>query len=151
MKLAISNLVSCAKIDDVPYQVVDSGLSIVERNLRNLIKQLEENSGSDWILRKSVNDIGEENGRRLIEKSCLMLNYIRELDKKYNFEQNLESRRWRLLTDLSEIWTVLNELTPEQLRGYGTMTRGDDKLLTDRINKILTLCNEMRNILSGQA
>ncbi len=138
-------------MDQNVHRAINSGLSIVERNLRNLIKQLEENSGSDWILRKSVNDIGEENGRRLIEKSCLMLNYIRELEKKYNFEQNLESRRWRLLTDLSEIWTVLNELTPEQLRGYGTMTRGDDKLLTDRINKILTLCNEMRNILSGQA
>ncbi|MGO9644152.1 MAG: hypothetical protein ACLPY5_05335 [Candidatus Bathyarchaeia archaeon] len=140
-----------AAMDQNVHRAINSGLSIVERNLRNLIKQLEENSGSDWILRKSVNDIGEENGRRLIEKSCLMLNYIRELEKKYNFEQNLESRRWRLLTDLSEIWTVLNELTPEQLRGYGTMTRGDDKLLTDRINKILTLCNEMRNILSGQA
>jgi len=138
-------------MDQNVQRAINSGLSIVERNLRNLIKQLEENSGSDWILRKSVNDIGEEDGRQLIEKSHLMLNYIRELEKIYNLEQNLESRRWRLLTDLSEIWTVLNELAPEQLRGYGTMTHGDDKLLTDRINKILTLCNEMRNILSGDS
>ncbi|HKM77268.1 MAG TPA: hypothetical protein VJZ32_12715 [Candidatus Bathyarchaeia archaeon] len=139
-----------AEMDQNVQRAINSGLFIVERNLRNLIKQLEESHGADWILRKSVNDIREEETRQLIEKSGILLNEICELGKAYNLEQNVESTRWRSLNDLSEIWTVLNELTPKQLGGYGTMTQVDNDMLTDRINKMLTICNEMRTILSGQ-
>ena len=137
-------------MDENIQRAINSGLSIVERNLRNIIKDLKEDNGSEWILRKSLNDIDKETARQLTEKAELMLDDIREFDNAYKLEKNLESTRWRLTTSLSEIWSILNELTPEHLRGYGTMTPEEDNELKARIDRTLAVCNEMRNILSNQ-
>lgn len=135
-------------MDENVRRAVNSGLLIVERNIRNLIKELEHNQNSNWILQKSVNDIPEESIRKLIEKSELMLTGIRRLEQTYNLEQNVVSTRWRLMNSLAEIWSVLNELTPERLTGYGSITAGENDTLTMRINEILALCNDMRTILA---
>jgi len=135
-------------LDENVRRAVNSGLLIVERNIRNLIKELEHNQNSNWILQKSVNDIPEESIRKLIEKSELMLTGIRRLEQTYNLEQNIVSTRWRLMNSLAEIWSVLNELTPERLTGYGSITAGENDTLTMRINEILALCNDMRTILA---
>jgi len=135
-------------VDENVRRAVNSGLLIVERNIRNLIKELEHNQNSNWILQKSVNDIPEESIRKLIEKSELMLTGIRRLEQTYNLEQNVVSTRWRLMNSLAEIWSVLNELTPERLTGYGSITAGENDTLTMRINEILALCNDMRTILA---
>jgi len=135
-------------VDENVRRAVNSGLLIVERNIRNLIKELEHNQNSNWILQKSVNDIPEESIRKLIEKSELMLTGIRRLEQTYNLEQNIVSTRWRLMNSLAEIWSVLNELTPERLTGYGSITAGENDTLTMRINEILALCNDMRTILA---
>ena len=135
-------------MDENVRRAVNSGLLIVERNIRNLIKELEHNQNSNWILQKSVNDIPEESIRKLIEKSELMLTGIRRLEQTYNLEQNVVSTRWRLMNSLAEIWSVLNELTPERLSGYGSITAGENDTLTMRINEILALCNDMRTILA---
>lgn len=135
-------------MDENVRRAVNSGLLIVERNIRNLIKELEHNQNSNWILQKSVNDIPEESIRKLIEKSELMLTGIRRLEQTYNLEQNIVSTRWRLMNSLAEIWSVLNELTPERLTGYGSITAGENDTLTMRINEILALCNDMRTILA---
>jgi len=137
-------------MDENIQRAINSGLSIVERGLRNIIKDLKEDNESEWILRKSLNDIDEETARQLTEKAELMLDDIREFDNAYKLEKNLESTRWRLTTSLSEIWSILNELTPEHLRGYGTMTPEEDNELKARIDRTLAVCNEMRNILSNQ-
>jgi len=137
-------------VDENVRRAVNSGLLIVERNIRNLIKELEHNQNSNWILQKSVNDIPEESIRKLIEKSELMLTGIRRLEQTYNLEQNVVSTRWRLMNSLAEIWSVLNELTPERLSGYGSITADEKDTLTMRINEILALCNDMRTILADQ-
>jgi len=136
-------------MDQNVRRAINSGLYVIERNIRNLIRELENQP--DWILRKSVNDLTEETTRQLAEKSKLMLTEIGELEQAYNLDQTIESTRWRLTNSLSEVWSILNELTSDQLRGYGTMTPMEAEALTNRISKITTLCNEMRNILSNQA
>jgi len=135
-------------VDENVRRAINSGLFIVERNIRNLIKELEHNQNSNWILQKSVNDIPEESIRKLIEKSELMLAEIRSLEQTCNLEQSIVSTRWRLTNNLSEIWSILNELTFDHLSGYGTMTVSETKMLTGRINEIMSLCNEMRSILA---
>lgn len=137
-------------MDQSVMRSINSGLYIVERNIRNLINELEENQGTDWILKKSVNDISEKNARYLTEKANVLLNEIRQLERIYKLEQTIDSMSWRLLKSLFEIWTILSDLTPEGLKGYGTMTAEEASMLTDHVNKIMDLCNEMRNTLSNQ-
>ena len=137
-------------MDQDVLRAINSGLLIVERNIRALTKELREDPDSEWILRKSVSDVNKATVRQLTEKSDLMLNEIRELEQACKLSRNVDSRRWRLTTNLPEIWSILNELTPDGLRGYGTMTQQESELLTTHINKMTTLCNEMRNALSNQ-
>ena len=77
-----------------------------------------------------------------------MLNEINELQKVFNVGKDTELVRWRIISDLTQVWTMLSDLSPDGLRGYGGLQPEESKLLAMHVDKMNAIRIDMERLLS---
>ena len=137
------------QMEESVHRAIQSGLFIIEKCLRDILQETRSRSESKtWLLRVRHSDINEDVATRLITEVEGMLKEIQELQKIFNIGKNPESIRWRIITNLNQIWTILSDLTPDRLLGYGQMEAEESKLLTTHVSRMHELAENMQRMLS---
>jgi len=128
---------------------IKSALSVIEKCLRDILQEIKTDSKSrSWLFKVRRSDISEEAASQLTVKAEEMLREIQELQRKFRIGKDDESIRWHVISDLSQIWTILSDLTPDGLQGYGQMPSEEGKLLTIHVDKMTTIRKDMERLLS---
>ncbi|MGA3405238.1 MAG: hypothetical protein ABSD49_05880 [Candidatus Bathyarchaeia archaeon] len=128
---------------------IKGGLSVIEKCLRDILEETKTNSQSrNWLLKERHSDISPYVATQLTSKAEEMLNEINELQKVFNVGKDTESVRWRIISDLTQVWTILSDLSPDGLRGYGALQPEESKLLTMHVDKMNAIRNDMERLLS---
>jgi len=105
------------------------------------MRQTDEKS--DSILESTINDIESETRRRISDAVESMLDEIGQIKKLFNLEPAEKSLRWEVISTLSEVWTILEDL-PEKISGaYGQMSDDAQNALRPRITRLLNMLNEL--------
>ena len=130
-------------------RAIQSGLFVIEKCLRDILQETRSRSESkNWLLRTRYSDINDDVANRLIVEAEEMLREIQELQKTFNMGKNPESIRWHLITSLNQIWTILSDLTPDRLLGFGQMKAEESKLLTTHVGRMHEIAENMQRMLS---
>ena len=136
-------------MEESVHRAIQSGLFIIEKCLRDILQETRTRSESKtWLLRVRHSDINDDVATRLITEVETMLREIQELQKTFNIGKNPESIRWRIITSLNQIWTILSDLTPDRLLGFGQMEAEESKLLTTHVSRMHAIAENMQKMLS---
>jgi len=128
---------------------IKSGLSVIEKCLRDILQEAKPDSKSkDWLLKIRHADISEDVASKVTVKAEEMLKEIQELQRMFEIGKDGESTRWHIISDLAQIWTILSDLSPDKLRGYGQMKPEESKLLTMHLDKMNAMRENMERMLS---
>jgi len=129
---------------------IKSGLSVIEKCLRDILQATKTDSESkNWLLKQRHSDINEAVASKLTVKAEEMLKEIQELQRMFEIGKDDESTRWHIISDLAQIWTILSDLSPDKLRGYGQMKPEESKLLTMHLDKMNAMREDMERMLSA--
>ena len=130
---------------------IKSGLSVIEKCLRDILQATKARSESkNWLFKRRHYDLSEDIARELTVKAEEMLKEIQELQRTFEIGRDDESARWHIIGNLAEIWTMLSDLSPDKLRGYGQMRPEDGKLLTMHVDRVNEIREDMERLLSAQ-
>ena len=89
--------------------------------------------------------------RRSLEKSLAGLrSLIAGFAGKYDLEPSKKRLRRVLITDASQIWTLLEDCRPSRMRGYGKINDSDAEALETEIQKFLSKINEVMQIFAAE-
>ena len=136
-------------MDENVHRAIQSGLSIIEKCLRDILQETRtESESKTWLLRVRHSDINDDVATRLSTEIEGMLREIQELQKTFNIGKNPESIRWRIITSLNQVWTILSDLTPSRLSGFGHMESEESELLSTHVNKMHEIAEKRQKILS---
>lgn len=131
------------------HRAIQSGLFIIEKCLRDILQEINTRSESKpWLLRVRHSDINDDVAVHLISEAEGMLKEIQDLQRAFNIGKNPESIRWRIITSLNQVWTILSDLTPSRLSGFGHMESEESELLSTHVNKMHEIAEKMQKILS---
>ncbi len=129
---------------------IKSGLSVIEKCLRDILQTTKTRSESkNWLFKRRHYDISEDVASELTVKAEEMLKEIQELQKMFVMGRDDESARWHIISNLAQIWTMLSDLSPDKLRGYGQMRPEDGKLLTIHVDRMIAIRKDMEKVLSA--
>ena len=111
-------------MDDNHKRVLGSSLQIIERRLRQIRQDLQQSGEeADSVLQSTINDIDPETTRRITDAVTSMLDEINQTKELFNLEVDHKALRWHIITTLSEIWNILDDLKPEKVsRAFGHMS-----------------------------
>ncbi len=131
---------------------IKSGLFVIEKCLREILQETKNDSkAKNWLLKVQHPDISDAEANTLTVKAEEMLKEIQELQRNFNVGKNEESIRWKVICDLHEIWTMLSDIMPDRLHGYGHVRPEDSELLTMHIERMNAIRKEMENALSPRS
>ena len=129
---------------------IKSGLSVIEKCLRDILQATKTRSESkNWLFKRRHYDLSEDVASELTVKAEEMLKEIQELQRMFEIGRDDESARWHIISDLAQIWTMLSDLSPDKLRGYGQMRPEDGKVLTMHVDRMNAIRKDMEKVLSA--
>ncbi|MGP8070386.1 MAG: hypothetical protein ACLP5V_10900 [Candidatus Bathyarchaeia archaeon] len=129
---------------------IKSGLSVIEKCLRDILQATKTRSESkNWLFKHRHYDLSEDVASELTVKAEEMLKEIQELQRMFEIGRDDESARWHIISNLDQIWTMLSDLSPDKLRGYGQMRPEDGKLLTMHVDRMNAIRKDMEKLLSA--
>ena len=129
---------------------IKSGLSVIEKCLRDILQTTKTRSESkNWLFKRRHYDISEDVASELTVEAEEMLKEIQELQRMFVMGRDDESARWHIISNLAQIWTMLSDLSPDKLRGYGQMRPEDGKLLTIHVDRMIAIRKDMEKVLSA--
>ena len=136
-------------MEETVHRAIQSGLFIVEKCLRDILQDTRSGTESKtWLLKVRHSDINDDVATRLISETEKMLGEIRELQEIFNIGKNAESVRWHIITNLNQIWTILSDLTPDRLSGFGKMDLEESNQLTAHVDRMNAAAGNMQRMLS---
>jgi len=74
---------------------------------------------------------------------------IADFAGRYDLEPSRKRLRRALITDSSQIWTLLEDCRPSRMRGYGSINDSDTEILETEIQKFLHKINEITQVFDA--
>lgn len=132
------------KMDENHKRVLSNSLLIIEKDLRNITVELKQAGETrDTIFYSKVNDIDQMAATRILGGTQSMLQEIKRIKEEAELETREESMRREVYSLIIEIWTLLEDLRPEKLDAYGTLSKRDKELLRPHIQELLKMVDDM--------
>jgi len=72
-----------------------------------------------------------------------MLDEIRQIKKKFILESEEETISSHLIGHLNDVWTILEDSRPDNMRGYSKMSELDNELLGPHILKLHNMLEDI--------
>jgi uncharacterized protein YukE len=132
-------------MDDNHKRVLGSSLQIIERRLRQIRQDLQQSGEeADSVLQSTINDIDPETTRRITDAVTSMLDEINQTKELFNLEVDHKALRWHIITTLSEIWNILDDLKPEKVsRAFGQMSDEVQDAWRPHITRLSKMVDEL--------
>jgi len=131
-------------MDENHKRVLSNSLLIIEKDLRNITVELKQAGETrDTIFYSKVNDIDQMAATRILGGTQSMLQEIKRIKEEAELETREESMRREVYSLIIEIWTLLEDLRPEKLDAYGTLSKRDKELLRPHIQELLKMVDDM--------
>ncbi len=131
-------------LDENHKRVLSNSLLIIEEDLRKIFSELQQDGGTrDTIFYSKVNDIDQMTATRILGGAQSMLKEIGRIKEETKLETREESIRKEVYNLIIEIWTLLEDLRPEKLDAYGTLSKRDKELLRPHIQELLRMIDDM--------
>lgn len=124
-------------------------LSVTSHHIEKSIDGIEElltNKRSNKLTEKLIRSLNDEIREKILELTRLIRikneTMFNELDlNSYNsFEDRI------LRANISHIWTLLCDSTPEALKGYGTLSKQQADLVSLHVNGLLETIDKIQSI-----
>jgi hypothetical protein len=132
------------KLDNNHKRILGIRLKLIEKHLRDTISILEHKGNATFELYSITDNIDLEDKIKIINIINSMLDEIRQIKKKFVLESDEETIRSHVLGHLNDVWTILEDSTPGNMRGYSRISELDNELLSPHI---LKLHNTLEDIL----
>ncbi|MGD0818700.1 MAG: hypothetical protein ABR986_09955 [Methanomassiliicoccales archaeon] len=119
-------------------------LCVIEKSIINIQNELHSAANRPAPHFCSVkNDVGEKTKAGLLSGSSEMLEEIGKIKQKYELSAQTESSKNRIKSELTEIWSTINDLRPQILENYGSLTEEDKIMFDSLVSTLLTLLDNM--------
>ena len=122
-------------------------LKLLEKHLRETISILERKSNITFELYSITDNIDSEGKINIINIINSMLDEIRQIKKKFVLESDEETIRSHVLGHLNDVWAILEDSTPDNMRGYSRISELDNELLSPHILKLHNTLEDIFNRL----
>jgi hypothetical protein len=123
-------------LDNNHKRILGIRLKLLEKHLRETISILEHKSDITFELYSIRDNIESEDKIKIINVINLMLDEIRQIKKKFVLESDEETIRSHVLGHLNDVSTILEDSTPDNMRGYSRISKLDNELLSPHILKL---------------
>jgi hypothetical protein len=131
-------------MDENHKRVLSNSLLIIEKDLHNITVELKQaRETRDTIFYSKVNDIDQMTAIRILGGAQSMLQEIKRIKGEAELETKEESIRKEVYNLIIEIWTLLEDLRPEKLDAYGTLSKRDKEHLRPHIQELLKMVDDM--------
>lgn len=132
-------------MDDNHKRILQVRLLLIEKHLRNILHNLENDANSSTFILYSIkNTIDHDLKARLINIINSMFNEIAQMKIKFKLESEEQSAIRSILGNLDEIWTTLEDTRPEKLaKGYGSISKVGEELLRPCVLKLLLMIDNI--------
>jgi methionine synthase II (cobalamin-independent) len=124
------------KLDNNHKRILGIRLKLIEKHLRDTISILEHKGNATFELYSIRDNIDLEDKIKIIDIINSMLDEIRQIKKKFVLETDEETIRSHVLGHLNDVWTILEDSTPDNMRGYSRISELDNELLSPHILKL---------------
>lgn len=124
------------KLDNYHKRILGIRLKLLEKHLRETISILEHESNIRFELYSIRDNIDSEDKIKIINIINSMLDEIRKIKKKFLLEPDEETITSHVLGHLNDVWTILEDSTPDNMRGYSRISELDNELLSPHILKL---------------
>ena len=140
-------MIEVASISGNHKNTLNSSLSIIERNLRSIKNDLELDSTSEQeaILYKRDYDIDDRAKPAMLKVIASMLSEIKDIKNEFELETETEQVSKRSAALMSEMWVILEDLKPNKLKAYGSVSDREKKLIEPHITRMLKELEEIEN------
>lgn len=103
----------------------------MEKHLKQVIRELEENKELDSGDSYSTDTIDEYNGKEIAIIARTMLAKISTLREQFGIEPNKElpSKKRKIYGKVIEVAAILDDLRPVAMKSYGSLSSEDEKIL----------------------
>lgn len=125
-------------------------LSVVARHIEKSLDDIEDlltNERRDKLTEKIITTTDENTRKKLL----ILTKLIREKNEQMFYDLELNAYNYyddRILrSNISHIWTLLCDSTPEKLKNYGDLSDEQVKLINTHVNNLLETVNKMQDII----
>ena len=128
---------------------IKSGLSLIETCLRDILRETETDpDAGNWLFKERNSDLDNHATNELARNAKDVLAEIETLQRNFDIGKDTESRRWRIVNNLNQIWSTLSELSEDRLQGYRQMKPEEAKLLAKHVERMEAIRKNMEKIAS---
>jgi hypothetical protein len=124
-------------------RVLASLAEIIDRNVTELIRLLEEPGMESGIIRREDSFAPAEKEQKLKK-----LKELREENKHFYKALDTEdvsySDRQIYNAKITRLWTILHDSRPEKLKGYGTLEEEERKWIAQQVERLLGIIEELK-------
>ncbi len=125
-----------------------SSLLVAEKRLREIKRTIENPTGRQGtIMYVELDDVDASAKRKILRLVGMMLNEVGMMQNDFNLEVSEYNSRSSILAALSEMWVVLEEMTPDKLKAYGKVSERERALIGPRVSKLLKQLDELESAL----
>ncbi len=125
-------------------------LSVLEEML-NEIELTISRGPVRWItFEMNEDDLPAEAKREILQKVGIIREEIRGMMEEFALNKRTRRTGGDIIGKLSCVWEVLEGTKARHLGGYGTVAEGLAELLDPRLDSIIVLVDEIRNLVSGR-
>jgi hypothetical protein len=125
-----------------------SSLLVAEKRLQGIKSRLESPIGKrTTIMYAELDNIDITVKPKMLRLIDAMLNEISKMQEDFDLDVSKDNYRGYVLAALSEIWVVLEEITPNNLKAYGQVSKDEKALIGPRVSKLLKQLNELESML----
>ena len=135
-------------MDQDVMRSIYSGLFVIERHIREVLREINGAPEAGWLFRAQIRDVSEKDVKSLVAISEKILDELHQLQETFEMPRETRSTRWHIINSLNQVWNYLIDLTPERLQRYGKLSVEENKMLAAHIDRMLTLTREMQHYLS---
>ncbi len=130
---------------------IRSSLFVAEKRLREIKRRLEaHDSGHSTIMYTESDNISAAAKAKILKQIRIMLNEIKGMQEDLHLDISENDSRGYVMAAFSEIWVVLEEITPDKLEAYGKVSAGEKALIGPRVSKLLKQFGELESMLGDK-
>jgi len=137
------------KLHESHERALMSGLFVIECDLQRMKASLRDYGSAEQAITYRVRDnVDHESKSKILKVITAMLEEIRQMKETFELEADERSLKAEIGAALTEIWTILVDLEPERLRGYGYLSESEKALIETHVSILLSKLDELVKLLN---
>lgn len=125
-------------------------LSVVAHNIENSINDIENLLTTDQqnkLTEKLIRNVNEKEREDILKLAKIVREKNEKMFSELGLHTNFSYEDRIVRSRIGHIWTLLEDSTPESLKGYGELTKEQGDLIRMHVNSLLETVNKLQDII----